>query len=223
MIRTILLHADHSRAGLIEEINNHRAKGPYSVIDVGGSLSTPGLEVDAIVDMVPSQETIRGVSFFQGNICMPEVWGKVLLRVKKNGQYDFCICSHTLEDVSNPEYVCYMMSRIAKAGFIAVPSKYVELCRNDEGFRGYVHHRWVYTLTKEGALIGYPKFPFLEHEEALRSKVYRPQIAELAVYWEGSIDLVIAGGGIYGPAVAPIRKLYHDGLTNDYFKEFASL
>lgn len=58
---------------------------------------------------------------------------------------DFVICSHTLEDVRDPLWVCAEMMRIGKAGYIEVPSREWETCRGHESARtaGLSHHRWL--------------------------------------------------------------------------------
>jgi hypothetical protein len=58
--------------------------------------------------------------------------------------FDFVICSQTLEDVRDPIWVCHEMSRIAKRGYLEVPSRIAETCRGWEHPRiaGLSHHRW---------------------------------------------------------------------------------
>lgn len=59
-------------------------------------------------------------------------------------ELDFVICSHTLEDIRDPLWVCSEMVRIAKAGYIEVPSRVAESCRGVEpGIVGWTHHRWL--------------------------------------------------------------------------------
>lgn len=57
---------------------------------------------------------------------------------------DFVICSHTLEDVRDPIWVCREMMRIAKRGYIETPSRRAEASRGWEHPRlaGLSHHRW---------------------------------------------------------------------------------
>ncbi len=62
--------------------------------------------------------------------------------------FDFVFCSHTLEDIRDPIWVCSEIKRIGKKGYVEFPSPKYELSRGVEGFegRGYVgnaHHRWV--------------------------------------------------------------------------------
>src|SRR6267378_688836 len=57
---------------------------------------------------------------------------------------DFVICSHTLEDVRDPLWVCSEMIRIGKAGYIEVPSRLEEQAYGFQGpWAGWGHHRWL--------------------------------------------------------------------------------
>ena len=57
---------------------------------------------------------------------------------------DFVICSHTLEDVRDPLWVCSEMIRVGKRGYIEAPSRLAESCRGVEpGQVGWSHHRWL--------------------------------------------------------------------------------
>jgi hypothetical protein len=58
---------------------------------------------------------------------------------------DFVICSHVLEDIRDPLWVCAEMVRIAKRGYIEVPSRIFETCRGVEhpDMAGLSHHRWL--------------------------------------------------------------------------------
>jgi len=59
-------------------------------------------------------------------------------------EIDFVICSHTLEDIRDPLWVCAEMIRIAKRGYVEVPSRIAESCRGVEpGQVGWSHHRWL--------------------------------------------------------------------------------
>lgn len=59
-------------------------------------------------------------------------------------EIDYVICSHTLEDIRDPLWVCAEMIRIAKRGYIEIPSRLWETCRGFEpGIVGLAHHRWL--------------------------------------------------------------------------------
>jgi hypothetical protein len=67
-------------------------------------------------------------------------------------QVDFVTCSHVLEDVRDPLWVCAEMRRVAKRGYIEVPSRLAESCRGLEpGQVGWSHHRWLIDI--DGASI----------------------------------------------------------------------
>ena len=59
--------------------------------------------------------------------------------------FDFSICSHTLEDIRDPLYVCSELIRVSKRGYIEVPSRLIESCRGVESdsIVGLSHHRWL--------------------------------------------------------------------------------
>ncbi len=62
----------------------------------------------------------------------------------KDKEIDFVICSHTLEDIRDPLWVCAEMVRIAKRGYLEIPSRLSESCRGQEcGMVGWSHHRWL--------------------------------------------------------------------------------
>ncbi len=65
-------------------------------------------------------------------------------------QIDFVICSHTLEDLRDPLWVCAEMTRVARRGYIEVPSRLVETCRGVEpGMVGWSHHRWLIDIENQ--------------------------------------------------------------------------
>ncbi len=67
--------------------------------------------------------------------------------------FDFVICSHTLEDIRDPLWVCSEIVRVGKRGYIEVPSRLVESCRGWESPRtaGLTHHRWLIDIDPEAA------------------------------------------------------------------------
>jgi len=60
-------------------------------------------------------------------------------------QFDVVICSHTLEDVRDPLWVCTEMIRVGKRGYIEVPSRAYESSLGIERHNqaGLSHHRWL--------------------------------------------------------------------------------
>lgn len=57
---------------------------------------------------------------------------------------DFVTCSHVLEDIRDPLWVCSEMIRVGKRGYIEVPSRLAESSRGIESNQvGWSHHRWL--------------------------------------------------------------------------------
>ncbi|MCX7354857.1 MAG: methyltransferase domain-containing protein [Alphaproteobacteria bacterium] len=74
--------------------------------------------------------------------------------------FDFAICSHLLEDVREPLVVCRELARVAKRGYVEVPSRAREIFAKARFFGlrasfgnvpevGFYHHRWMVEI--EGA------------------------------------------------------------------------
>jgi hypothetical protein len=70
-----------------------------------------------------------------------------------DGFFDFAICSHILEDVRDPLVVCAELARVARRGYIEVPSRTREIFAKSRFFGlkslfgaipeiGFYHHRW---------------------------------------------------------------------------------
>lgn len=96
---------------------------------------------DVRFDKIRYSETSRLTkdAYVQHDICSREPWPF------QDKQFDYCICSHTLEDIRDPIWVCSEMIRIAKAGYIEVPSRLYETTFGIEmrGLAGNSHHHWV--------------------------------------------------------------------------------
>jgi hypothetical protein len=161
----------------------------------------------------------RDVKIFRININSPYDWQMVDEYINSNGKFDFSICSHTLEDISNPSYVMTKLAEISCAGFIAVPSKYVEMSRFETlgyKYRGYIHHRWVFSI-RDSKFIGYPKIPFLEQDPAFDSIASTAAaVRDLSFMWKESIPFEIVNNDYLGPNVDAVigyyKQLLHDDL-----------
>lgn len=151
---------------------------------------------------------------FTGNISDTTVWNEILEYVEKNGKFDFLTCTHTLEDISAAVMVCNMFSKIAKEGFIAVPSKYWELARHEGNWRGFIHHRWIFDI-KDNQFFGYPKQSFLENvgeiDSWLQSNKNTIENVELQFFWKEEIKLNVVNNDLLGPTVNHVIQ-YYTGL-----------
>ena len=110
--------------------------------------------------------------------------------------WDFVYCRHVLEDLYDPFHLCDEMSRVAKAGYIEVPSPLAEICRGIDGgsppWRGYHHHRY-FVWSKDGILQFLGKYPALEHltftDETAAPRILRrdPIAWNASLLWQGEI------------------------------------
>lgn len=184
-----------------------------SILDIGANINS-FYETDFLINKVRSAtvdlfDIPESKLHFKGNISLASVWMNILSYVQKNGKFDYCYISHTLEDISNPKLVCNMMGMVAKKGFIAVPSKYTECKRHNEKYRGYIHHRWIYNIENK-VLKGYPKQNFLEYENHLDeiANKHNKNNAELQIFWEDDVDLKIVNDDFLGPSVDAVIGYY---------------
>lgn len=167
----------------------------YKVIDVGGAVG-PWFwgNVDTILDFIPPNG-FNG-NYFQGDITKPWGWDEIKKYVKKNGKFNFSICRQTLEDISDPEYVCHMLSEISHSGWIGVPSKHMEMMRGWYSeypeTRGLHHHRWIY-VSKNGKWYGLPKMGWTDsiQDDQLPNikSADKSRKLELGFYWSDSINV----------------------------------
>ena len=205
------------------------------VLDVGGWASAVragglGAGPDAVRDPGlygedPCDEERFGAdTWVQRDICDREPWPFA------DGQFDFVICSHTLEDIRDPVWVCSELQRVGAAGYIEVPSRLEEQSYGIQGpWVGWGHHHWLIDAHEDGL-----RFVFKHHVIHGRPQAQLPEsfwhgLSEservLSLWWEGSFaceelalldaegldayldDFVTANGGPYAqPPAAPWRR-----------------
>jgi len=191
----------------------YKQKKPFTVVDVGGSMggwSSP--VVDCIIDFndpINNSEILH----FKCDITNPSSWLEILNYVEKNGKFDFCICSHTLEDIMNPVFVCEQICKISKEGYIAVPSKYKELYRfeTNHKYRGYIHHRWIFNI-ENNKFIGYPKINYLDSNNIFDGIANNSEnIQDLSFYWKDNIEIEYINNNYLGPNLNSVID-YYNGL-----------
>ena len=195
------------RPEVLAEIKKRKAK---TVLDVGGSWNSYlGSLTTHIFDMYPPNSS--EVEWFQGSINSYEGWKPIFDYVEKHGKFDFVNCTHTLEDLAYPQAALDYMPRVAKAGFIAVPSKYWELERR-QIFRGGHHHRWIFD-SRNDVLTLWPKINLIEY--MLPYNNIEPQIQankkkELRMFWSDTIEYKIINDDYLGPTFQDVVNYYHD-------------
>jgi hypothetical protein len=133
------------------------------VLDVGG-WAAPFNRATHLIDVMPYET--RGVlgsygpkeehfgpdTWVQRDFCDHEPWPW------EDDYFDFVLCVTTLEDIRDPIAVCKEMSRVAKAGYIEVPTLLAELSKRvDQGgpWLGHDHHRWLCEIDPEAGAIAF--------------------------------------------------------------------
>jgi len=169
------------------------------VLDVGG-WAAPLNRADWVIDLQPyatrggmgsygpGPERFGLDTWVVGDICAREPWPFA------DDQFDFAVCVTTLEDVRDPIWVCSELSRVAKAGYVEVPTVEAELIYNVEGdgqHLGHEHHRWFVDI-KDGELEFLHKPHNIHHDWTLRVVPrWRARMTvedELqGLFWEGEV------------------------------------
>ncbi len=129
------------------------------VLDIG-AWAHPFNRANYVVDLAPYETRGYYNRSFAKNNPIPPIGGTVEYFTKEtwiqrdicsrepypfaDKQLDYVICSHTLEDVRDPLWVCSEMIRIGKRGYIEIPSRIWESSRGlEDGIVGLSHHRWL--------------------------------------------------------------------------------
>jgi SAM-dependent methyltransferase len=127
------------------------------VLDVGG-WAKPLRRADWVIDLMPyesrglygdppdpASERFGPGTWVQRDICDREPWPF------EDGRFDFVVCSHTLEDVRDPVWVCSEIQRVGRAGYVEVPSRLEEQTYGIQGpWVGWGHHRWLVDVAESG-------------------------------------------------------------------------
>ena len=120
------------------------------VLDVGG-WGSPWPRADWVIDVMPyetrglygddvdpGRERFDAETWVTRDICDREPWPF------DDGRFDFAVCSHTLEDLRDPVWVCAELNRVARAGYLETPSRLEEQSWGVIGDHvGWSHHRWL--------------------------------------------------------------------------------
>ena len=170
-----------------------------SVLDIGG-WARPFNRADYVMDAEPyesrgyygtpqggEREHFTRETWIERDICehTPFPFG--------DKEIDFVICSHTLEDVRDPLWVCSEMIRVAKRGYVEVPSRLAESARGVErGQVGWSHHRWLIEIG-DGSIAFLMKYHMIHsHWRFSLPRAYLRRLPEGQkvqwLFWDDSFD-----------------------------------
>jgi len=113
----------------------------------------------------------------------------------------------------NPVYVSEQISKIAKEGYIAFPSKFRELARwEGPYYRGYIHHRYIFDVYDNDnilKIIAYPKINYIEN--AIFDKIANNDwnVFDLSFYWKDNIEIEYVNNNYLGPSVSAVIDYYN--------------
>ncbi|MCQ3931015.1 MAG: hypothetical protein DPW16_11205 [Chloroflexi bacterium] len=170
------------------------------VLDIGG-WARPFNRANFVLDIGPYET--RGLFGFQGpeqEHFSEETW---LIRDLCDREpypfpdkyFDYVICSHTLEDIRDPIFVCSEINRIGKCGYIEVPSLVSELAMGIEHplYAGRHHHRWLIEIEDNTILFTFKYHIIHFHRKYFIPKHYKrklkPQDLVQALFWEDGFDV----------------------------------
>lgn len=204
----MIYNVKYSSSGDRKEVLDYIVNNKLKAIDVGGATSFANGHLEAVVDFL--EPATQSKLKFIGNINMPDVWGEVLSYVADNGRFDFAICTHTIEDICNPQLVCEMLPLIAKEGFIATPSKYMEMSRIGESYRGFIHHLNILEVI-EGKLVSFPKINYIESPifDSLGNQEHNRDKTEISFWWKDDLPFTVINGGYLGATVEAVKEMYN--------------
>lgn len=161
------------------------------------------------------------VIVFPFDVTDPNGWKLVYDYVEKFGRFDIAICSHVLEDIIDPRVVVQALPRVAKEGWIAMPSKFSEFRVGHEfgsagvarPYRGSIHHRWIYTI-RNGTLLAVPKLPVLD-SDTIYDDVQRigdTSIEQLSFWWRDGVPFKLLNNGYLGPSIEDVVRMLRDAI-----------
>ncbi len=132
----------------VAKLRNHlRPKRSWRVLDIGSG-DGPAPSADVLCDRFVGDDTERTAPIRLDRLF---VSGDVEHLPFKNRAFDFVYCSHLLEHTQNPGCAIAELERVAPAGYVEVPSEYLE-----KAAKSTPSHYWF--VHREGdALVFSPK------------------------------------------------------------------
>jgi hypothetical protein len=112
----------------------------------------------------------------------------------RDKQFDFAVCSHTLEDIRDPLWVCSELRRVATHGYIEIPSRAFESTMGIErpGMAGLSHHRWLINISGNEIVFLQKLHMINAHWRFALPRSHAKQLRDAAavqwLWWDGSFE-----------------------------------
>jgi Methyltransferase domain len=192
------------------------------VLDVGG-WARPLRRADWVIDILPFEtrgrwghdgtgpERFAAERWVQRDVCAAEPWPFA------DGRFDFAVCSHTLEDVRDPVRVCAELQRVARAGYIEVPSRLEEQSYGFQGpWVGWGHHHWLVDVREREREID---FVFKHHVLHGRESDHFPAGFQAALSAEERVQTLWWEGGFAARERVIVEADELDAYLADFVRE----
>jgi len=179
-----------------EIINKLKISSRDKVLDVGGSMRQhPLIEIDTLVDVIRPEDAPYGPSKLKAkNFVKVDITKNKL--PFKDKYFDICLCTHVLEDLSDPFFVIEEMARVAKKGLIVTPSMGEDMNFSKFDFTdwltgarrapGQAHHKWFF-LNDGKSLEILPKIYPVLYTKDFQVTGWSGE-NEMKYFWQGKID-----------------------------------
>ncbi len=173
------------------------------VLDVGGGCA-PFPRATHVIDAIAFDERNRSAAKLLEDVIEPrftrDTWhrGDVCGRMRwpyPDKYFDYVTCSHLLEDIRDPVWVCSELVRVAKAGYVEVPSRILEQCLGIENptYAGFYHHRWLVGIRGSRVEFVYKPHNLHSLKSAIVARIgaterINPRYEISYLEWSGSFD-----------------------------------
>jgi hypothetical protein len=179
-----------------EIITKFKIRKTDRVLDIGGAMKQHAeIKIDTLVDIIrPEDAPYTSSKLSAKNFVKLDVTREKLPFADKS--FDYCLCTHTLEDLYNPFLLIDEMSRVSKRGYVSTPSMGADMVFSDfditnwlsGGVRvpGNSHHKWFFVKTPKGMKI-IPKNYGILYSSKFHFTEWSGE-EEMQYYWSGKIN-----------------------------------
>jgi uncharacterized protein YbaR (Trm112 family)/SAM-dependent methyltransferase len=186
--------------------NYLRPQRSWRILDVGSG-DAPAPSADVLCDRFVGDDTERTAPI---RLDRPFVSGDVESLPFQDHAFDFVFCSHLLEHTQHPARAIAELARVARAGYVEVPSEYLE-----KAAKSTPTHYWF--VSREGETLVFKPKPGGVLDEGLnrlfderlldRDPLYTAfmwarfyTLFNIGIHWQGQLAHRVEGGALIGAA-----------------------